>query len=110
MAQLRRKKYRPTRAVQSYDEDLIFKLDSTNACLLPGQKGYVAGADTPPPHLLPNMDEKERRRRRRQCRGHLKSLLPIHEYEETLAELEAKLINLMQLIEERAPFLLQGKN
>ncbi len=105
MAILRRKKYRTTEVIQAYYEDLILKLDTTEEFLLPGQKGYVEGVDTPNPHYLSKLDMDRLRLR---VMGELKVLLPIHEQDEALAEMEAKLINLMQLIEERAPFLLQG--
>ena len=50
----------------------------------------------------------ERMRLRMQCMSHLKSLLPIHEAEQRVEELEAKLLQLLQLIEHRAPSLLAG--
>ena len=99
------RKFRKTDAIQRYIEEQIYALDLRDQNLKPGQKGYVEGEDTPNPEYLVDLSAKERM----QCIGHLKSLLPIREAEQSVEELEASLMQLLQLIEQRAPFLLPGK-
>ena len=100
------KRLRTTEALQRYLEKQIHALDSMEPYLQPGQKGYVEGQDTPNPGYINS--PTERMRIRLQCMNQLKSLLPIHEAEQHLEELEAKLMQILQLIEQRAPFLLSG--
>lgn len=102
------RKFRTPEALQRYIEEQIYALDCKEPHLKPGQKGYVEGADTPNPAYLEGLSDKERMQLRMQCLGHLKSLLPIHEAEQRVGELEQKLMQLVALIEERAPYLLSG--
>ena len=81
-------------------------LDTDQVHLQPGQKGHVEGEDTPNPGYISS--PTERMRLRMQCINQLRSLLPIHEAEQAVEELEAKLTQFVQFIEEKAPFLLPG--
>ena len=81
-------------------------MDTDQVHLQPGQKGHVEGEDTPNPGYISS--PTERMRLRMQCINQLRSLLPIHEAEQAVEELEAKIIHPMQFIEQRAPCLLPG--
>ena len=106
MGPKRIRKYRTTAAIQRFWEEKIRILQDTNPHLLPGQKGYVAGEDRPNPDYLEKLSDKERVQLQIQCMVKLQALLPIHEAEEHVAEAEQKLMQLLQVIQEKAPFLL----
>ena len=71
-----------------------------------GEEGFIAGENFENPEYIDSL--RQRRKLRYECMVKLQALLPIHEAEERIAELEQKIIHLMGLIEERAPFLLPG--
>ena len=103
------RKFRTPDAIQRYIEEQIYALDLKEKHLKPGQKGYVEGEETLNPAYLEGLTDKERMQLRLQCMSLLKSLLSMREAEQRVEELEMKLMRLMQLIEDRAPFLLAGE-
>lgn len=103
------RKLRTPDAMQRYMEEQIYALDLKEKHLKPGQKGYVEGQQTLNPAYIEGLTDKERMQLRMQCMAHLKSLLSMREAEQRVEELEAQLMQLIQLIEERAPFLLNGQ-
>ena len=108
MGPKRIRKYRTTEAIQRFWEEQIRVLQDKNPHLLPGQKGYVAGEDTPNPDYLEKLSAKERMQLQIQCMVKLQALLPTHEAEERVTEAEQKIMQLLQVIEEKAPYLLPG--
>lgn len=103
---LRVRKFRTTDALQRLLEEQLYLL-SQQKYLQPGQKGYVEGEDTENPEYV-DMPAKERLSLRMSIARELRAHLPIHEAEQELAALEGKLMRLVQLIEQRAPYLLAG--
>lgn len=103
---LRVRKFRTTDALQRLLEEQLYLL-SQQKFLQEGQKGYVEGEDTDNPEYV-DMPAKERLSLRMSIARELRAHLPIHEAEQELAALEAKLMQLVQLIEQRAPYLLAG--
>ena len=71
-----------------------------------GEDGYIAGEDTPNPDYIDSLGA--RLRLRMQCMTKLQGLLPIHNAEQRIEAAEQKFIQLLTVIQEKAPFLLPG--
>ena len=106
MAATRRKQYRTTKAVQRYWEDMIREIETCPKYLEEGQEGYITGENTPNPEYISS--PTTRLKMRAQAMSKLQALLPIHEVEQRAEELEAKIMELLEIIQQKAPSLLQG--
>ena len=106
MAKKYKKRYRTTKAIQTFWENEIHDLETMQEFLQESQEGYIEGENVKNPEYIASPER--RRKMRMECMVKLQALLPIHEAEQRVGELEAKIIQLMGLIEERAPFLLRG--
>ena len=106
MAAIAKKRYRTTTAMQWFWESEIYDLNTMQAFLQEGEAGLIAGETTPNPEYIDS--PRQRRKLRHDCMVKRQTLLPVQEAERRVAELETTIVQLMQLMEERAPFLLPG--
>ena len=102
----RRKKYRTTEAIQRFWEGYVHELENMKEFLEEGQEGYIEGENTPNPNYISKAHQ--RLRLRFDCMVKLQSLLPFHEAEQRIEAAEQKFIELLTVIQEKAPFLLPG--
>ena len=106
MAAKRKHRYRTTKMIQAFWENEIYELATMTEFLQEGQEGYIAGQNTPNPDYIPS--PVQRRQLRHRCMVKLQGLLPIHEAEQRIEAAEQKFIQLLAVIQEKAPFLLPG--
>ena len=102
----RRKKFRTTESIQRFWEDHVHELENMKEFLKEGEEGYIEGENTPNPRYI----EAPHQRLKLQiiCMTKLQSLLPFHEAEQRIEAAEQKFIELLTVIQEKAPFLLPG--
>ena len=104
----RRTKPRRTRKqIQLMVETLFTQVENRRQYLQPDDPGYRAGEQTPDPNYWV-LSDKERLDILNRYTSHLINLLPIREAEDKVAMLERQIEDLMSLIQQRAPFILQG--
>lgn len=106
MAATRKHRYRTTKAIQAFWENEIYELATMKEFLEEGQEGYIAGQNTPNPDFIKS--PVQRRQLRQKSMVKLQSLLPFHEAEQRIEAAEQKFIQLLAVIQEKAPFLLPG--